>query len=68
MAATNRVQTLTATHVPTSNVIPGCTYTLGPTGNRMRIDEVKGPTRAYDYDALYRLAQTSTGLGAGAVS
>ena len=54
--------------MPTSNVIPGYTYTLGPTGNRMRIDEVKGPTRAYDYDALYRLAQTSTGLGAGAVS
>ena len=32
-------------------------YTLGPTGNRTRIDESTGATKQYTYDALYRLIQ-----------
>ncbi|MGC4116149.1 MAG: PKD domain-containing protein [Myxococcales bacterium] len=45
--------------------IQGYAFTLGPTGNRTRIDEADGTFREFTYDDLYRLTgETATKAGA----
>ncbi|HEY3452285.1 MAG TPA: hypothetical protein VGK67_38425, partial [Myxococcales bacterium] len=44
--------------------IQGYAFTLGPTGNRTRIDEADGTFREYTYDDIYRLTgETVTKAG-----
>jgi RHS repeat-associated protein len=50
----NRLRQLATTH-PAAGTIQSYGFTLGPSGNRERIDEAGGTVREYAYDALYRL-------------
>ena len=49
--------TLLTTSTSVGDVLESYAYTLGPAGNRTRIDEQDGTSRLYTYDALYRLTQ-----------
>jgi RHS repeat-associated protein len=42
-------------------------YTLGPAGNRTRIDEQDGTVRSYEYDPLYRLTSETVSTGGALV-
>ncbi len=59
---------LTELHSATAlgEVLNSYRFTLGPAGNRIRIDEHDGTSRLYTYDVLYRLAQDRVTDPAGA--
>jgi RHS repeat-associated protein len=51
----NRLTQIATAHVLTGTLVLSQTLTLGAAGHRTRIDEHGGTSRAYTYDALYRL-------------
>ncbi len=59
----NRLASVTATHVPTADAVTSFGYTLGPAGNRVRIDELGGVARHFGYDALSRLVSEEVRVG-----
>jgi RHS repeat-associated protein len=62
----NRLTNLTTTH-PVGGTIQSYAFTLGPAGNRMRIEEAGGTVRTYAYDELYRLTTENVGNLGGLV-
>ena len=60
----NRLRELT-TRQGSGAVLQSHVYTLGPAGNRTRVDEHGGTSRSYTYDALYRLVRESVAGGPG---
>jgi RHS repeat-associated protein len=60
--ALNRLRTLST--VGSLGTVQGYSFTLGPAGNRTRIDEADGTVRQYTHDSLYRLTGETISGGA----
>ncbi|MCP4662223.1 MAG: hypothetical protein GY856_43020 [bacterium] len=62
----NRLTDLSTT-TSVGDVVQSYAYTLGPAGNRTRIDEHDGTVRSYGYEDLYRLATETVSDVSGTV-
>jgi RHS repeat-associated protein len=65
--ALNRLLTLSSQGAG-GTMIQSYSYTLGPAGNRLGVDEADGTRRVYEYDDLYRLTSETVMHGASLLS